>query len=148
MSYKIAYVSSDGIYIDRTFGAAEEFIIVAVSDGEYRIIDTRKIEEEKKNEIVLEEEKEKDLKEEFSCGSGSGCGRGQGSSTKVDLISDCRCVICKKVGFHIQKQLERLAITTFDVDYTVEEALRKIILYFERIDGHKSLRGITSSNKE
>ena len=38
-----------------------------------------------------------------------GCG-GNGSSdviSRVGLISDCRCVVCKKIGFQAQKQFEK-----------------------------------------
>lgn len=77
------------------------------------------------------------------CGNGSGCGSGCGGgevSAKVELISDCRCIVCKKIGFHIQKQLERKAISAFDVSCSVEEALSKISYYFNRMDNHESLR--------
>jgi hypothetical protein len=42
----------------------------------------------------------------------------------------------------VQKQFEKLAITGFDVDCTVEEALQKITAYLDKIDKHQSLRGI------
>lgn len=80
------------------------------------------------------------------CGGGSGCGGGQAVSEKVELISDCRCVVCKKIGFNIQKQLERKAISAFDVDCTIEEALKKISFYFGRMDRHQSLRGLNTSS--
>lgn len=91
----------------------------------------------------------------YSCGAGIGCasggsgsdggcgGAGNGSA-KVELISDCRCIVCKKIGFHIQKQLERKAISAFDVSCSVEEALEKISYYFKRIDNHESLRAQSS----
>ncbi len=132
MSYKIAYASTDGIQIDRSFGGAEKFTIVEVTEGRYHIIETRTVDTSKVPET-----------EEGcagACGNAGGCGQGKGASLKVDMIADCRCIICLKVGFHIQKQLERLAIVTFDVDCTVEEALDKIIAYYERVDGHKTVR--------
>ena len=46
-----------------------------------------------------------------------------------------------KNWFNITKQLEKLAITGFDVDCTIEEALKKITYYLEKVDGHQSLRG-------
>ena len=69
-----------------------------------------------------------------------GCGGAGEASAKVELVSDCRCVVCKKIGFHIQKQLERKAISAFDVTCPVEEALEKISHYFTRMDNHESLR--------
>ncbi len=75
-----------------------------------------------------------------ACGLQSGCSGRAGTSGKVELISDCRCVVCRKIGFHIQKQLERRAISAFDVSCSVEEALEKISFYFERVDNHESLK--------
>ena len=92
---------------------------------------------------------EEGCKTASACGSKGGCHNGQGggcsgqgdASGKIELVSDCRCVVCKKIGFHVQKQLERRAITFFDVDCSVEEALTKISSYFKKVDGHQSLRG-------
>lgn len=91
-----------------------------------------------------------------SCGNGSDCRSGKGGgcagngdvSWKVELVSDCRCVVCKKIGFHIQKQLERRAITSFDVSCSVEEALTKISTYFNKVDSHQSLRKNQVSDRE
>ncbi|MCM1228176.1 MAG: hypothetical protein NC320_12300 [Clostridium sp.] len=71
---------------------------------------------------------------------GSGCGGNGEASAKVELVADCRAVVCKKIGFNIQKQLERKAISSFDVNCSVKEALDKISAYYSRIDRHESLR--------
>ena len=77
------------------------------------------------------------------------CGNGRGCSgavfPKVEIISDCRCVVCKKIGYKVQKQLEKLAIISFDIDCTVEEALNKITVYIQKTDTHRSLRGIAKA---
>ena len=147
MSYKIAVASSDGLQIDETFGSAEKFIIYEVLDGKYQ-----KSEERLSVQEVTGKETSQELIREAcipqgGCGTVGGCsGRAEGGcsggnvSAKVELISDCRCVVCKKIGFNIQKQLERKAISAFDVSCTVEEALSKISHYFSRIDNHESLR--------
>lgn len=142
MSYKIAVASSDGKQIDKTFGSAEAFIIYEV-DGEEYIIAEQRIFHADENTDTSE-----DCNPSGGCGGGNGCGSGNGcsggslnGSAKVELISDCRCIVCKKIGFHIQKQLERKAISAFDVSCSVEEALDKIIKYYIRIDRHESLRG-------
>ncbi|MCH5268982.1 MAG: hypothetical protein J1E62_11670 [Lachnospiraceae bacterium] len=172
MSYKIAIASSDGKVIDETFGSAQEFIIYEVGMGVDSDKGDFKGEMESvkpdKRIAVLEKrlfrQETEDVGETSSpkcnnsaencgdgcggsedggnCGSGGGCGGSQAVSAKVELISDCRCVVCKKIGFPIQKQLERKAISFFDVDCTVEEALNKISQYFSRMDKHESLRGI------
>ncbi|WP_230399537.1 NifB/NifX family molybdenum-iron cluster-binding protein [Novisyntrophococcus fermenticellae] len=128
MSYKIAIASSDEKQIDETFGLAKRFLIYQVSGGHYVKLEER---------IVKQDIHPSDCE----TGSGGGCAGGAGTSARVELLTDCRCVVCKKAGFNIQKQLERKAIAVFDVNCSVEEALVKISHYFSRIDSHQSLRG-------
>lgn len=142
MSYKIAIASSDGVHIDETFGAAGEFHIYEVNGEDFAETEIRKVSQTRAETVSQE-----------ACGSQSGCGQGgchgaaegcsggEGASPKVELIADCRCVVCKKIGFRIQKQLERKAITSFAVSCTIEEALEKIATYFYKVDTHQSLRG-------
>lgn len=144
MSYKIAAASSDGLQIDETFGSAKRFIIYEVTNGIYRRLEERIFHEERTDNnlsIVNNCNLSVSCKNESRCGSSTsgGCGAGE-ASAKVELISDCRCVVCKKIGFHIQKQLERKAISAFDVSCSVKEALEKISHYFTRMDNHESLR--------
>ena len=141
MGYKIAVASSDGIRIDRSFGAADFFDIYEVEETEYRLLERR--------EYGAQESREQNdcgagtgCASSGSCGSGKGCGASSDSFPKVELIRDCRCIVCEKIGFQIQKQLEKMAITAFDIDCTVEEALEKITAYFQKTDHHQSLRGI------
>ena len=88
-----------------------------------------------------------------SCGTGGGCTTGIGAAdcgsgggchgapfAKVGLIDDCRAIVCSKIGFNVQKQLEKKAISYFDVSCPIEEALKKITYYYNRLDRHESLR--------
>jgi hypothetical protein len=140
MAYKIAIASSDEIHIDETFGAAKLFHIFEVEDGKFQKV------EERIAEIRSEKIKCGALdgcnRDGCNLGAGSGCAGTEENTEKVELIDDCRCVVCKRIGFHIQKQLERKAITAFDVNCTVNQALEKISLYYDKIDKHQSLRGI------
>lgn len=68
---------------------------------------------------------------------GYGCGTPDGSSIRIEALSDCRSIVCKKIGPHAKKLLERKAIAAFDVDCSVEDALKKIIFYYNRIVRHK-----------
>lgn len=146
MSYKIAVASSDGVQIDATFGSANRFMIYEVTDGIYRKLEERAFREEgtDNNDVSKANgcNSPAGCKKEGGCGDGTGggCGGAGEASAKVELISDCRCIVCKKIGFHIQKQLERKAISAFDVACPVEEALEKISHYFTRMDNHESLR--------
>lgn len=136
MPYKIAIASSDGINIDLHFGKTDIFVIVAVEDdGSYNI---------EGNRIV---QQCSETSENISCGSGSGCKSGGCGNmntdadidAKVSAISDCRCLLCKRIGPGGQKQLERRKITTFQIDLTVETALTKVIDYYTKTDNHISL---------
>lgn len=144
MSYKIAIASSDHIHIDLNFGSATNFLIYEVmEDGKYSLLEIR-------NAMEEEGGKECDTHCTSSCqglGETKGsCSDSKADSPKVLFISDCRCVICKKVGFHIQKQLEKKAITTFDVEGEIQETLAKITRYFNRVDHHQTLRGISKQH--
>ncbi len=149
MSYLIAVATSDGINIDLTFGATDSFHIYEVEGTEYHEKEVRRaiIQERDGNtaDIPAIDSSCSD-KKGTGCGSGQGCGEsgggcgGGGHSAKVDIISDCRSLVCKKIGFQAQKQLEKKAIASFDVECTVEEALTKISGYFSKIDNHISLR--------
>ena len=56
------------------------------------------------------------------------------------MIEDSRCVVAKKVGFQAQKQFEKKAISVFDIEVSVKEALDKITSYYFKIDNRQSLR--------
>lgn len=144
MSYKIAVVSSDGIHIDETFGLAKEFIIYEVTKENYIKSEVRKLEKASSVQTNVTQSQKASLlqggcENSNNCGKGC-CSSGDEVSKKIEKVLDCRCVVCKKIGFHIQKQLERKAIASFDVDCTVEEALRKITTYFYKVDTHQSFR--------
>lgn len=144
MSYKIAVASSDGIHIDETFGLAKEFIIYEVTKENYIKSEVRKLEEVSTVQTNITQF-QKDSSLQGGCESSNNCGKGCCSSSdklseKIEKVIDCRCVVCKKIGFYIQKQLERKAIAAFDVDCTVEEALQKITTYFHKVDTHQSFR--------
>lgn len=146
MAYKIAVASSDGQNIDVTFGGAGEFIIYEVKeDRSYIQTEIRKVFDTKASG------QENNCGDKSGCGTGTGCksqgcGGMSGDIPQVEKLSDCRCIICKKIGFRVQKQLEKKAIVSFDVECGIEEALNKITLYFERLDQHKTLRGIAHEN--
>ncbi|MCD8010211.1 MAG: hypothetical protein LUF34_05375 [Lachnospiraceae bacterium] len=144
MIYRIAVASSDGEEVDLSFGEAAAFRI-------YRVDGTS---------IELEEMRMCAPEEEVSCtgeaasfvGCGSGAGNGTGcaaaASGKAERLSDCRCLVCRKAGFRIIKQLEKRAVSVFDIQCSVEEALRKIAEYYDRLDTHRPLRKIRGREEE
>lgn len=147
MSYKIAIASSNQKDIDLSFGAANNFLIYEVKDNQtYQIIEVR-------SEKGEPNEKEKTCESggchsvcQKEAGELGNCGTFKADHPKVALISDCRCIICKKIGFSVQKQLEKKAITTFDVEGSIEEVLQKVTLYFHRMDHHQTLRNTVVQN--
>ncbi|MCR5387531.1 MAG: hypothetical protein K6E69_10465 [Treponema sp.] len=136
MSYKIAVASSDEVNVNVHFGAAKFFSIYEVQDnGEFSFLEKRDYDESREGESI----DGKPAKTAGCHGSGSGCGQGGcsgGASAKVELISDVRAVIAEKIGFNVTKQLEKKAISSFDVDCSVQEALEKITKYFYSVDHH------------
>ena len=145
MVYKIAIASSDEIHIDESFGVAKRFYIYEIMDGQIQKVEERS---EEDNNWDLQEGisdgYNRNGHKECDCnlGVGFGCCGNERNSRKVEMLSDCRCVICSKIGVHIQKQFDKKAISTFDVNCTVKEALVKISSYYIKVDTHQSLRGI------
>ena len=168
MSYKVAIASTDGINVDAHFGGASSFLIYEVNaDGSYENKEERIVpgtNHDISSGSSSDCAKNSDCSSKSNCGSsnsdgapGSSCGGGSGntsgggcgshsghSDSKIDanvsLITDCRCLLCNKVGAGAERQLGRKAITTFQVDYKIEDALVKIINYYSKIDNHISLR--------
>jgi predicted Fe-Mo cluster-binding NifX family protein len=144
MSYKVAIASSDGVNIDVSFGEAESFIIYEVENNNFK-----KIEERKWDNSDIDSA---NCTESVSCGNSNGCGNGNGCGgggadiPKLKIVDDCRCLVCKKIGFKVRKQLEKKAVSAFDIEYPVNEALEKIAFYFDRLDNHKSLRGTAKAD--
>lgn len=146
MSYKIAIATSDDLQVDLHFGGTDVFTIVDVrEDGSFMVLEKRK--SASGNEAG---EGMADGNHKAGCGSncghtGGGCGNGhsdEGIEAKVNLISDCRCLLCRKIGPGAERQLERRAITVFQIELTIEVSLPKIIDYYSKIDHHISLRNI------
>lgn len=177
MSYKIAVGSSDEIHVDLKFGEVDRFIIYEVDDDGFRKSEYRAVlsspeaseavtETLSNNDIADQERAEGCLQPKQSgcqpqgCAGGSGCGGGPGCGgghdcggsgeiiDKVKLISDCRCIVCKKIGFQVQKQFERKAISVFDIECEIGEALEKIAAYYKRVDGKLSLRKNNQLNND
>lgn len=132
MAYKIAVGTSDEINVDLKFGELTELHIYEADGENYSLSEKREIDlpeqenERSENHVANCSQK--------GCGNGGGCGGSSGISARVLAVSDCRCIVCTKVGFQAQKQLERKAISYFDVECTIDEALGKITNYYKRIN--------------
>lgn len=158
MSYKIAIGSSNGTFVDLKFGEVKRFFIYEV-EKEAKLIEIRDVvdgETDKADNATIPCGNQNRLNEagngcggqSSGCGGqgsgcgghGNGCGGAEDVISKVSTIADCRCVVCKKIGFQAQKQFEKKAISVFDVECPVEEALEKISFYYNKMDRHESFR--------
>lgn len=106
MSYRIALASSDGVHIDRHFGASDGFLIVeAAEDGTFWEVERRQV--------------------KAPCQHGY---HDNGAMLEaVQALSDCRYVVAEAIGPGAQKALERQGILPLEIDgQTVETAVPKI----------------------
>ncbi len=148
MAYNIAFGSSNGINVDLKFGETDKFYIYRVDGQDLEFLEIRHV-----NPSDPSAKAPAPASEASSCGTGGSCGNGSGCGGnghgcgggtevlgKVALIEDCRAVVCKKIGFQAQKQFEKKAISVFDIEVSVEDALDKISSYYYKIDNRQSLR--------
>lgn len=131
MGYKIAVATSDGVNVDLHFGATRVFAIYEVEGLNYTNKEARTLPESQ-------------VEESQACGSGCdrGCGErngchGDGKLPAIEMLADCRCIVCTKIGRSILRQFQQRAISTFDVTMPIDEALPKIVQYYNKIDGRK-----------
>lgn len=130
MGYNIAVASTDGINIDKHFGASDSFFIIRVNDDEtYENLGERVVDESEHNNT--------------NCGESSCGGHSDPKiQKKVETISDCRCLLCNKCGPGSEKQLGKKNIATFEINIKLDEALKTIIKYYKKSDAHESLKDI------
>ena len=156
MAYNIAFGSSNGINVDLKFGETEKFYIYRVDGQDLEFLEIRHVNpSDPSAKAPAPASEASSCGTGGSCGNGSGCGgngQGCGGGTevlgKVALIEDCRAVVCKKIGFQAQKQFEKKAISVFDIEVSVEDALDKISSYYYKIDNRQSLRQIRPAEEE
>ena len=135
MSIKVALASSDKTNIDLHFGQATQFEIYELRGDHFEFLETR---EPPKSEATSEDSPAYG----GGCGSGygGGCGSGCGGgcagggsgqvSPIVQLLLDCRSVVAAQVGQNVRRQFERNAISVFDIELPIEEALQKLAAYY------------------
>jgi len=136
MAYLIAVGTSDGVNVDLKFGQVTKFTIYKVEGTSYEVFETREV----SNEQIVSCGDAKGCSKGGCSGGGNGCNGSSDVAFKVTAISDCRAVVCKKIGFQAQKQFEKKAISVFDIECQVKEALDKISFYYNKLDNRQSLR--------
>ena len=139
MALKVAIASSDGLNIDLHFGQAKEFIIYEAQNGVFVQAERRTVPELPGAEASAATEEV--LGGGCGSGCGSGCGGGGGGcgggasgplAPAVELLLDCRAVVAAQIGQNMGRQLQRNAISVFDIELPVSEALEKLAAYYKK----------------
>ena len=126
MAYKIAVASSDGKNVDLHLGSSP-FLKVYTAEGlSFQFLEDRKVD-------VSSEAAGGCQGGCCSGGNGGGCSGG-GNPQSVEIVADCRAVVAAKVGKNARRLLELKAISVFDIEIPVEEALSKITSYYHKLD--------------
>ena len=134
MSTKVAITSSDNLNVDLHFGQASEFLIYELRGDNFELVEKRAAPANQSQDT-----------EELNTGSGcGGCGNGSGGgccaggggvlSPVVENLLDCRAIVAAQIGGNVRRQFERNAISCFDIELPVEEALEKLAAYYKKID--------------
>ena len=140
MGIKVAIASSDGLNIDLHFGQAKSFLIYELKDNKFTLTEKREVPAEAFAEGQAQVPQ---IETTFACpgggggcgGSGGGCGGGAASgplAPAVELLLDCRAVVAAQIGQGMRRQLERNAISVFDIEIPVEDALKKLAAYYAK----------------
>lgn len=125
MQFKIAAASSDGRRVDTPFGKAEQlYIYETAGPGIYSLLECRRLQPDDLNVEVGADRNR--------CGCGIGCHSGCGESAKIQVIADCRFFLCSHIGLQARKALERHAITVFEIEEAVDDAVEKIVRFYNR----------------
>lgn len=127
MQFKIAAASSDGRRVDTPFGKAEQlYIYETAGPGTYSLLECRRLQP---GDLKTEAGADGDR---CGCGAGSGCHSGCGEAVKIQVIEDCRFFLCSHIGLQARKALERHAITVFEIEEAVDDAVEKIVRFYNR----------------
>ena len=140
MSLKVAIASSDGLNIDLHFGQAKSFLIYELKGSKFELTEKREV------PVLENESTAPDAATELNfgggcggagcgCGSGAGCGSGGGGAggplaPAVELLLDCRSVVAAQIGQGMGRQFQRNAISVFDIELPISEALEKLAAYY------------------
>ncbi len=137
MAIKVAIASSDKTNIDLHFGQASQFEIYELRGNHFEFLETRKAPKiEPSSEVLSADGPATGCGGGFGGGCGSGCGGGCGSgaggpvSPVVESLLDCRSIVAAQIGQNVRHQFERNAVSVFDIELPIEEALQKLAAYY------------------
>ncbi|KZX15959.1 NifB/NifX family molybdenum-iron cluster-binding protein [Methanobrevibacter filiformis] len=98
---KIAVASTDGNVVDLHFGDTNQFFIFNIKSNENEFEEIRK-----KTDITLEDHTER-------------------WRSSIDLIDDCKAVICRKIGKEPHIELRKMGIKAISLDCKVKDAVKE-----------------------
>lgn len=111
MSWRVAIASLDGVSICEHFGRAKYFYIIDVAaDGTGTLAEKRCV-------------------TPLCQGGGHS---DEGFRTSIDSLKDCVAVLVSKIGPSARRQLELERITVFEQADYIDEAVKKLAVYFAR----------------
>ena len=137
MGIKVAIASSDGINIDLRFGQARQFTIYELNGDHFAFLENR---DAPNSEQVSDDTSPTGCGGGFGggcggCGGGNGCGSSGGpASPRVELLLDCRSIVAAQVGQNVRRQFERNAVSVFDIELPIQEALEKLAAYYTKFE--------------
>jgi len=112
MSYKIAVASSDGKVVNQHFGKATQFLIFEMEENTFKFLELLKT-----TPFCSNAEHEDDK-----------------LSGAVEVLVGCRAVVVSQIGSGAAEALRNKGIEPLDVHNFIEDALKKILKYYAKID--------------
>lgn len=98
---KIAVASTNGKMIDLHFGDANQFLVYEIAEKKAKFKEIRS-----KTDLPLENHTDRWV-------------------ASIDLIDDCKAVLCRKIGKEPTIELRKLGIKPIELDCEVDEALEE-----------------------
>jgi predicted Fe-Mo cluster-binding NifX family protein len=108
--YTIAVATSDGIVVNRHFGKAEQFLVLAL-DAENQI---HRLEMRSVNPVCAGGTHEDDRLEKAA-----------------DSLTDCKYVLVSRIGQGAAQVLEQKGITPMELPGMIEDSVQKLVQYEE-----------------
>jgi predicted Fe-Mo cluster-binding NifX family protein len=103
---RVAVASQDRRSIDQHFGQASQFLIYDVSEAGFELRETRA--------------------NQAACGAVADLGPTDPMQRSADLIGDCDVVLVARIGPCGAERLAARGITAFELNETIEAALRRL----------------------
>ena len=103
---KVAVISTDGKVINQHFGKASRFYIFEVGGGKIQFLEVREC-------TPL-------------CGSADYGNPEEVLNKTISVISDCKTLLCARIGSRPQEELRRKGIEPIEAPYLIDEALNNI----------------------